>query len=93
MAKTKVEELEDIILGQIGMLNDTSVMAKEESQELIDRSKTIEGLANSFIDIQKVKLDAEKTKIEAVKVAYSTAVGIPKEDNSVRQYLGIGQSK
>ena len=87
---TKIEELENAILSQIGALNDNSVMAsKEESRELIERSKAMSDLTSNYIDIQKTKLEAQKLKIEAVKVMHETACGVGKEDESVRKYLGI----
>ena len=85
----KIEELEDTLLGQIGMLNDLSVMKEKESRELIERSKVIGSLADSFIEIQKTKIEAQKVKIDAVKVWHDTMTGIKGADNSVQKYLGI----
>jgi len=87
---TKIEELENALLSQIGMLNDNSVMAsKEEAKELIERSKAISDLSSAYIDVQKIKLESQRIKIESIKVMHETAVGIGKADDGVKKYLGI----
>ena len=87
---TKIEELENALLSQIGMLNDNSVMAsKEEAKELIERSKAISDLSAAYIDIQKTKLETQRLKIDSIKVMHETAVGFGKEDESIKKYLGI----
>lgn len=79
---TKFEELENAILGQIGMLNDNSVMAsKEDAEQLIERSKAISSLADSFIGISRLKLDVVK-QFELSrhnKPEYEKFLGIAKE--------------
>ena len=89
----QIEELENVIIAQIGALNDNSVMAKEESTELIERSKAISDLAGNYIDIQKTKIDTQRLKIEAVKVMHDTMTGINKVDDSVKHFLGIEELK
>ena len=85
----KIEELEDALLGQIGMLNDLSVMEEKKSIELINRSKAMAALANSFIELQKTKVAEQKVKVDAVKVWHNTMTGIASADSSVQKYLGI----
>ncbi len=83
-----VSELENVILDQIEKLNQDDVMAKpKEAELLISRSKVISDLSNNFIEIQKTKLDAQRIKIEAVKVAQD-AKGLGYEN-----YLGIEKDK
>ena len=87
-----VSELENVILDQIEKLNQDDVMAKpKEAELLISRSKVISDLSNNFIEIQKPKLDAQRIKIEAVKVAqdakglgYENYLGI--EDGDINNY-------
>ena len=86
----KTEQLENYILDQIGMLNDMSIMSdQKKAKELIARSKAVSDLTNSYIDIQRTKLDEQKVKIEAVKVMHDTAVGFRGDDEKVQKYLGI----
>ena len=83
-------ELENVLLDQIEKLNDDSIFEdKEAVKTLIERSKAISDLTNSYIDIQKTKLDAQKLKIDTVKIMHDTAVGIGKADEGVKKYLGI----
>lgn len=79
---TKFEELENAILGQIGMLNDNSVMSsKEDAEQLIERSKAISSLADSFIGISRLKLDVVKQfELSRLnKPEYEKFLGIAKE--------------
>ena len=85
----KIEELENTLLGQIGMLNDLSVMEDKKSYELINRSKALATLAGTFIELQKTKIAEQKVKIDAVKVWHNTMTGIKGADESVQKYLGI----
>ena len=87
---TKVEELENVILGQIEALGDLSVMEnKDEAKELIERSKVMADLTGSYIDIQKTKLEAQRVKIDSIRCMHETAIGIGKADEGVKKYLGI----
>lgn len=83
-------ELENVLLDQIEKLNDDSIFEdKEAVKKLIERSKAISDLTNSYIDIQRTKLDAQKLKIDTVKIMHETAIGIGKADEGVKKYLGI----
>lgn len=83
-------ELERTLLDQIEKLNDDSIFEDKQAVEnLIARSKAISDLTNSYIDIQKNKLESQRLKIEAVKVMHETAIGIGKADDGVKKYLGI----
>lgn len=56
-----ITELEKVLLDQIEKLNDDSIMEQpEQAKMLIDRSNSISNLANSFISVQKTKLDVVK---------------------------------
>lgn len=56
-----ITELEKVLLDQIEKLNDDSIMEQpEQAKMLIDRSNSISSLANSFMSIQKTKLDIVK---------------------------------
>ena len=85
----KIEELENTLLSQIEALSDNDFMKEKESRELIERSKCMSALADSFIEIQKTKIEAQKVKIDAVKIWHDTMTGIKGADNSVQKYLGI----
>jgi hypothetical protein len=90
MAKDLIKELEISILDQIQKLNDDSIMADaEDAKQLIERSKAMSDLTNSYIEIQKTKLDAQRIKIETVRVIHQTSIGIKYEDEKVKKYLGI----
>ena len=87
---TKTEELEERILGQIGMLNDLSTThSKEESTELIERSKVMAELTKSYIEVQKTKIEEKKVKVEAVRVFHECSTGFKVPDERVEKYLGI----
>ncbi|MBR5775393.1 MAG: hypothetical protein IKY42_03915 [Bacteroidaceae bacterium] len=76
---TKFEELENAILGQIGMLNDNSVMAsKEDAEQLIERSKAIASLSDSFIGVNRLKLDVVKELNKNGNPGYEKYLGIEK---------------
>ena len=62
---------------------------KDEAKELIERSKAMADLTNSYIDIQKTKLEAQKVKLDTVRLMHGTATGIKNKDESVKKYLGI----
>ena len=84
----KIDELESTLLDQIEKLNQDDVMtAPEEADRLIARSKAMSDLTDNIIEIQKVKIDAQRVRIEAVKVAQD-ACGLGYEN-----YLGIEADK
>ena len=59
--KNRIKELEETILNQIEALNDDSLSDDaDKAQRMIDRSKAISELTNSFIVIQRMKLDVVK---------------------------------
>ena len=61
MAKMKVQELENVLLEQIEKLNDDSYLDDEEKGKmLIERSRSIEGLTNAYIGLNRMKLDVVK---------------------------------
>lgn len=87
---TKAEELENVILGQIELLGDDSVFDDgEQLDRLIRRSDAMSELSKGWIEIQKLKADEKRLRIEAVKVMYSVACGDRKEDLSIKNFLGI----
>ena len=84
----KIDELESTLLDQIEKLNQDDVMTTpEEADRLIARSKAMSDLTDNIIEIQKVKIDAQRVRIEAVKVAQD-ACGLGYEN-----YLGIEADK
>lgn len=84
----KIDELETTLLDQIEKLNQDDVMTTpEEADRLIARSKAMSDLTDNIIEIQKVKIDAQRVRIEAVKVAQD-ACGLGYEN-----YLGIEADK
>ena len=59
--KTRILELENVILDQIEKLNDDSLMEDKDSAKLmIEKSKAISELTDSFIGINRMKLDVVK---------------------------------
>lgn len=61
MSKTRIQELEDTLLDQIEKLNDDSLMDNEEDARiLIGKSKAISDLANSYVEINRIKLEVVK---------------------------------
>lgn len=84
----KIEELEATLLDQIEKLNQDDIMDKpEEADRLIARSKAMSDLTDNIIEIQKVKIDAQRVKIEAVKIVQDSC-GLGYEN-----YLGIEADK
>lgn len=74
--KTRFEELENVLLNQIELLNDESILTDKESATIaIEKSKAISDLTENFTELQKVKLDIVKTAI--------------KENGFYDKYLGI----
>lgn len=63
--KTRFEELEFVLLNQIEMLNDESILTDKESATIaIEKSKAISDLTGNFTELQKVKLDIVKTTMK-----------------------------
>ena len=63
MAKKAIDitELEGVLLDQIEKLNDDSLAADpEEAQRMIERSKAMSDLADSYINLNRMKLDVVK---------------------------------
>ena len=59
---TRFDELENVLLNQIEMLNDESILTDKESATIaIEKSKAISALAGNFTELQKTKLDIVKT--------------------------------
>ena len=59
---TRFDELENVLLNQIEMMNDESILTDEESATIaIKKSKAISDLTGNFTELQKVKLDIVKT--------------------------------
>lgn len=80
MAKMKVQELESVLLDQIEKLNDDSVLEDtEKAKMLIERSNAMVGLTNSFIGVNRMKLDVVKE--------------LNKGGNLYESYLGIESAK
>lgn len=58
---TAAKELESVILDQIEKLNDDSIADDvEKANMLVERSKAIKELADSFVGINRMKLDIVK---------------------------------
>ena len=73
---TRFDELENVLLNQIEMMNDESILTDEESAIIaIKKSKAISDLTGNFTELQKVKLDIVKTAM--------------KEQGVYDKYLGI----
>lgn len=74
--KTRFEELELVLLNQIEMLNDESILTDKESATIaIEKSKAISDLTGNFTELQKVKLDIVKTAIKE-KGIYDKYLGL-----------------
>lgn len=59
--KNRLKELEEVILDQIEKLNDDSIMEDaDKARILIDRSKSISELTDSFVSVNRMKLDVVK---------------------------------
>ena len=81
---TKIEELENVLLNQIELLNDDSLLENKEKAELaIKKSKSISDLTNSFIGLRNSESEEKRLKIDMVKIAMSA------EGYSFQKYLGI----
>lgn len=59
--KNRLQELENVLLDQIEKLNQDNIASdKEAAQVLIERSQAMSTLANSYISINRLKLDVVK---------------------------------
>lgn len=59
--KNRLQELENVLLDQIEKLNQDDIASdKEAAQVLIERSQAMSTLANSYISINRLKLDVVK---------------------------------
>lgn len=85
---TKIEELENVLLNQIEMLNDDSLLEDKDKAELaIKKSKSISELTNSFIGLRDSSIEENRLKIDMVKIAMSA------EGYAYSKYLGIEETK
>ena len=84
--KNRIKELEDTILNQIEALNDDSLSDDaDKAQRMIDRSKAISELTNSFVSVQRMKLDVVK-ELNKNGSIYEEYLGI--KDETLSQSLG-----
>lgn len=78
--KNRIKELEETILDQIEKLNDDSIADDPEAiQRMIDRSNAIAQLTDSFVGINRMKLDVVKE--------------LNKNGSLYENYLGITDAK
>ena len=62
---TRFDELENVLLNQIEMMNDESILTDKESATIaIQKTKAISDLTGNFTELQKVKLDIVKTAMK-----------------------------
>lgn len=84
--KNRIKELEETILNQIEALNDDSLSDDaEKAQRMIDRSKAISELTNSFVGVQRMKLDVVK-ELNRNGGAYEEYLGI--DDGTLQKDMG-----
>lgn len=75
--KTRIKELEDVLLNQIEMLNDESILTDKEAAMLqIEKSKAISDLTKNYTEIQKTKLDIVKVALHDGSGYYDKYLGI-----------------
>ena len=75
--KTRIKELEDVLLNQIEMLNDESILTDKETAMLqIEKSKAISDLTKNYTEIQKTKLDIVKVASHDGSGYYDKYLGI-----------------
>lgn len=80
---TGIEELENRLLDQIGKLNDDSIFSnKEDATLLVERSKAIGQLADTYISMKRTSIDEKRVRIEAVKY-------LSENGGLYEKYLGI----
>ena len=61
MGKTRIKELEATLLDQIEKLNDDSIFEDADNAKiLIERSQAISDLTQSFVEVNRMKLDVVK---------------------------------
>lgn len=83
-AANRTKELENVLLDQIEKLNDDSIFKDpDEAKTLIERSKAISALTDSFVEVSRVKLDAvrELNKSGAIP-AYERFLGIESREKA-----------
>ena len=92
MAKTRIQELEEVLLDQIEKLNDDSVCADDTAaQILIDRSRSIAELTNSFVSINRMKLDVVK-EMNKGGTLYEKYLGIESDSAQGKVLENFGKS-
>ena len=87
----RTDELEKVLLDQIEKLNDDSVMDEpEKARILVERSRYMSDLANSFIELNRLKLDIvkEMSRNRGSEI-YANYLGV--EDNSAAAVFGGGK--
>ena len=85
-----IEELENTILSQIEALGDNDLLSDpEDAKQLIDRSRAMAELTNSYIEIQKTRLEGQKVKVDAVRAMHAVTTGNKSEDDKIQRFLGI----
>ena len=78
--KNRLQELENVLLDQIEKLNQDDIASdKEGAQVLIERIQAMSTLANSYISINRLKLDVVK-ELNNSGGLYENYLGI--KDNS-----------
>ena len=87
----RTDELEKVLLDQIEKLNDDSVMDEpEKARILVERSRYMSDLANSFIELNRLKLDIVKEMSrDRGSEIYANYLGI--EGNSASAVFGGGK--
>lgn len=76
-----IENLEIMILSQLERLDDAD---DTNLKEAVGRSRALCDLANSFTDIQRMKLDIQRTKLDTAKF-------LKESNGAFNEYLGIEQ--
>lgn len=80
--KNRLQELENVLLDQIEKLNQDDIASdKEAAQVLIERSQAMSTLANSYISINRLKLDVVK-ELNNSGGLYEDYLGLGIEDKS-----------
>ena len=83
--KNRLQELENVLLDQIEKLNQDDIANdKEAAQVLIERSQAMSSLANSYISINRLKLDVVK-ELNNSGGLYEDYLGIEDKSNANRK--------
>lgn len=86
----KIQELENCLLDQIEKLNDDSLASDPEAAKaVIEKSKAMSDLTNSYIGVQRMKLDVVK-HLNNNGGLYEDYLGI--EDKSAKPPKGAAKS-